>query len=76
MIIQDKIAPVDDNICEQCDQLWDNLCCAFRPAHSLEERHARSSNNMACEWIDSIDHTILNRKVVPFELGIYGVRHD
>ena len=66
MIIQDKIALVDDSVCEQCPQLWDNLCRAFRPAHSLEERYARRSNEMACEWIDGIDHTILNRKVVPF----------
>ena len=63
MIIQDKIAPVDDTVCKRCDQLWDGLCRAFRPPHSVEERRQRMSNIILCEQEVADSGEMLNRHV-------------
>jgi len=44
---------VDDSICVECSQYWDDECRAFYMPHSDEERKSQKSGKMSCRKVRS-----------------------
>lgn len=47
--ISHKISKVSDDICKDCNQLWEGECCAFQVPHSIEElEYRKKSPGLKC----------------------------